>query len=428
MPAERRSVGWAFAWFYFALLSYFIVRPVRETMGIAGGTGQLPWLFTATFIAILVAVPVYSALVSRLSRRWLVRVIYHFFAFSLIVFCLLMQLESALVKLWTARIFFVWVNVFAFYNTSIFWTVLADLFTTRQAKRLFGLIAAGGTLGAISGSLYASFFSDRMSTSMLILFPAVAIEAGLWCAWRLEKQAASIALGAEEEIGNAEADVHLIEEKEQEASQPITGGLLTGVSHVLKSPYLAAICMFIFFVHVAGTQLYSQQAEIVNASIETNEQRTRLFANIDLAAQLITLFAQAVLAGPILRRLGVSVALAVLPVVYFVCFASLASQQTLVVMAFAMVASRAATYGIAVPSSEVLFTVVSREDKYKSKNFIDTVIRRGSDALAMQIFGKLRMFASMQTLAIWMLPVTVLWMLIAWGLGQLQRRRAKDSS
>ncbi len=143
MPSERRSVGWAFAWFFFALLSYFIVRPVRETMGITGGTKQLPWLFTATFLAMLAAVPVYSALVARLPRRWLVRVVYHFFAASLIIFCLMMQIDSGTVQIWTARVFFVWVNVFAFYNTSIFWSVLADLFHHQQAKRLFGLIAAG---------------------------------------------------------------------------------------------------------------------------------------------------------------------------------------------------------------------------------------------------------------------------------------------
>ncbi len=426
MPSERRSVGWAFAWFFFSLLSYFIVRPVRETMGITGGTKQLPWLFTATFLAMLAAVPVYSALVTRLPRRWLVRVIFHFFAFSLIVFCGMMQVESEVIRIWTARVFFVWVNVFAFYNTSVFWTVLADLFNHKQAKRLFGLIAAGGTLGAVLGSLITSLFADRMSTSTLILLPAVVIEAGLCCAWRLEKQAGAIARGVEEESGNEQSDAHAVEEKEEEGSKPIAGGLLTGVTHVLKSPYLAAICVFLFFVQVCGTQLYSQQAEIVNASIQTDEARTKLFANIDLGAQLITLFAQAVLAGPILRRLGVSVALVVLPVVYFVCFASLAAHQTLAVLAFAMISTRAATYGIAVPSREVLFTVVSREDKYKSKNFIDTVLARGGDALAMQIFGKLRAVASMQTLALWMLPVTVVWMLTAWALGQLQRRLARE--
>jgi AAA family ATP:ADP antiporter len=135
---------------------------------------------------------------------------------------------------------------------------------------------------------------------------------------------------------------------------------------------------------------------------------------------------QAVLAGPILRRLGVAVGLILLPLVYFISFSALSAEQSLAVLIFAIVAARATTYGITVPSSEVLFTVVSREDKYKSKNFIDTVLRRGSDALAMQLFDRLKSFAAMQTLAFWMLPVTVVWMAVAWTLGWLQRRRARE--
>ena len=425
LPAERRSVGWAFAWFFFALLSYFVVRPVRDMMGIMGGTRGLPWLFTVTFIAMLVAVPIYSSLVARLPRRWLVRVIYHFFAGCLIVFCVLMQADSPAVKLWTARVFFVWVSVFAFYNTSVFWSVLADLFSSAQAKRLYGLIAAGGTLGAFSGSLFASLFADRIPTSMLILLPAVAIEAGLWCAWRLEKQAATISRAAEEDRDDSGAERNAKQPDDSDDQGKIGRGLLSGVTHILKSQYLIAICLFVFYAHLCGTQIYSQQAEIVNANIATNEARTKLFANIDLGAQVLTLLCQTLVAGPLLRRLGVSLALLVLPVVYFFCFASLASHHTLAVLAIVMVATRAATYGIAVPSSEVLFTVLSREDKYKSKNVIDTVLRRGSDALAMQMFDKLKSLAWMQTLALWMLPVTVVWMVAAWTVGQMQRRLAK---
>jgi AAA family ATP:ADP antiporter len=428
MPSERRGVGWAFAWFFFALLSYFIVRPVRETMGITGGTKQLPWLFTATFLAMLAAVPVYSALVARLPRRWLVRAVYHFFAASLILFCLLMQIESERLEIWTARVFFVWVNVFAFYNTSIFWSVLADLFHHQQAKRLFGLIAAGGTLGAISGSVTASLLAKQLSTGTLILLPMVLIELGLMCAWRLEKQSSSIALGIAEETSRNGTAAAATETTREEPSQPIAGGLLAGITHVLRSPYLVAICVFLFFVQVCGTQLYSQQAEIVNATIQSDDDRTALFANIDLGTQLIALFTQAVLAGPILRRLGVSVALVILPVVYFVGFGFLAANPTLAVIVFAMITTRAATYGIAVPSREVLFTVVSREDKYKSKNFIDTVLARGGDALSMQIFGKLQRIVSMPALALWMLPLTVAWMLTAWRLGQRQRQLANEAN
>ncbi|NNE01259.1 MAG: MFS transporter [Pirellulaceae bacterium] len=396
------------------MLGYSIVRPVRETMGTMGGARQLSWLFLATFIAMLVAVPIYSALVARLPRRWLVRVVYHFFAICLLVFWIVMGIDSQNIQIWTARIFFVWVNVFALFNTSVFWSVLADLFTNKQGKRLFGMIATGATVGAIIGSLLTSLLVTHLSIRFLILLPIGLLEAGLWCAWRLEKQSGAIASADPGQTSDGDAGA------------PTAGGLWAGITGVLRSPYLATLCLFLLFVQLSGTQLYFQQAEIVKAAFETDEQRTRLFAAIDLGTQLLTLFAQAILAGPILRKLGVSFALAILPVVYGLSFAGLAWQPTLIVLVIAMIATRASAYGITVPAREVLFTVVSREDKYKSKSFIDTVVMRGGDAAASQVFGLLRPLMALHALSVLMLPVTVIWAGVAWALGQQQKRLATD--
>ena len=188
--AEWHVVVWAAAWFFFVLLSYSVVRPVRETMGAIGGIKQLQGLMLVTFVAMLVAVPVYSTLVNRLPRRWLVRIVYHFFCVSLACFSIAMMWGNEFLQVWAARAFFIWVNVFGLFSTSVFWSVLADLFSSDQGKRLFGKIAAGGTVGAIFGSFLTSQIATSLSTAQLLLIPVATLQAGLWCAWRLEKRVA----------------------------------------------------------------------------------------------------------------------------------------------------------------------------------------------------------------------------------------------
>lgn len=384
-------------------------------MGTLVGTKELRWLFIAGFLVMLVAVPFYAALVSRLPRRWIVRVVFHFFAGCLLVFWLLMRIEDATVQTWIARVLFVWVSVFGVFSTSVFWSVLADLFSSPQGRRLFGIVASGGTTGAIVGSLLTSQLATQLSTSSLLLLPVLVIELGLWFAWRLEKQADAI-------------QQHNGETNPSDATQTDRidgGGLLTGITHVLQSPYLASICVFLFFVQGFGTLLYFEQAELVNQWIPGKEARTGLFAYLDLGTQLLTLMIQIGLSGVILRRLGVSFALALLPMFYLVGFASLAFYPSLTTLMVTMVVSRGVAYGITVPSREVLFTVVSREDKYKSKNFIDTVVLRGGDSIAGLIVGSLRdASVSLFKLNVWAIPLVAIWAGLAWRLGGRQRRLA----
>lgn len=402
---------------FLILLGYFMIRPVRETTSSIVGTDELQRLFLASFITMLLIVPAYSALVARLPRRWLVRTVYHFFAASLLVFWGLRQIEDPTVELWTARVLFVWISVFGLFATSVFWSVLADLYTSNQGKRLFGLIAGGGTAGAISGSLIASQLATQLSTSTLLLLPIVVIEAGLLCAWQLERQA--------ETLWEADPEGRTSDES---ADRPTGGGLLAGVTHVVRSPYLASICLFLFFVQACGTQLYFQQADIVREAIPSEQSRTQLFAYIDLGTQLLTLLLQTSVAGVVLRRLGVSAALVLLPMVYMLGFAALAWHQSLAVMVCTAIAARAAGYGIAVPAREVLFTVVPREDKYKSKSFIDTVVLRGADTISGQIFGTLRGWGiGLSALNLYALPVTGLWAFVAWRLGRRQRQLAEKN-
>ena len=415
LPGELTAVVFAFLWLLCILLGYFILRPVRETMGTLVGTSELQQLFLASFLVMIVAVPLYAALVARLPRRWLVRSVFHFFAASLLVFWYAMRFEDESMQVWTARVLFVWISVFGVFSTSVFWSVLADLFSSPQGRRLFGIIAAGGTTGAILGSLLTSQLATQLSTRTLVLLPALMIEIGLGFAWRLEKQANAI------RQPSGEVD----QVRSQDATAIARGGLLAGIVHVVKSPYLASICVFLFCVQGFATLLYFEQAEIVDAAIVDKESRTGLFAYLDLGTQLLTLFIQLALSGIILRRLGVSFALTLLPLIYLVGFAALAFHPTLWTLVVTMIFSRGVGYGITVPSREVLFTVVSREDKYKSKNFIDTVVLRGGDTAAGQIVGSLRgLGVPLFHLNVWALPLVALWAALSWSLGRMQRRLA----
>jgi ATP:ADP antiporter, AAA family len=414
---------WATSWFFCILLSYSVVRPVREAMGAIGGVKQLKGLMLVTFLVMLVAVPAYSALVARLPRRWVVRTVFHFFCLSLVGFSMAMRSSDDVVQVWSARVFFVWVNVFALFATSVFWSVLADLYYSDAGKQMFGKIAAGGTAGAILGSFLTSQLATRLSTADLLLVPIVGLQTGLWFAWRLERQA------SQQEFSQ-DSPTEPTRVNQSALGQPTGGGLMTGVTRVVASPYLASICVFLLFVQAYGTHLYLQQAEIVQAAIPDKAAKTQLFAYLDLGTQILTLVIQSVLAGPILKRLGVGAALVILPVIYAAAVSGLALSPDLPMLIASVVATRSVAYGITVPAREVLFTVVDREDKYKSKSFIDTVVLRGGDTISSQLIATARDAAGMSF--VWLnwfaLPLTAAWAVVAWHLGTQQKSRTNDAA
>ena len=410
---EGTSVLLATAWLFCLLLGYFVIRPVRETLGSLVEAGDLKYLFYASFLTMLAAVPAYGLLVNALSRRCLVRVVYQAFAMCLVIFWGFLRSDSEVVQAWTAWILFVWISFFGVFATTVFWSVLADLFSSSQAKRLFGFIAAGGTAGALVGSLLTSQLAKLLTKDQFVLLPIVVIELGLICAWMLERQAAVLT--------QAESQSDVVESEETVA--PSRSGWLNALTHILRSPYLQLICIFIFFVQFCGTQMYFEQAAIVKAALPTESDRTQLFANIDLATQILTLVAQVFLSSLILRFGGVAVALMVLPAIYLGSFSALAFNSSLQVMVVAVVIGRSAGYGITVPAREVLFTVVKREDKYKAKGFIDTVVLRGSDAASASAFTGLAGLG-LRTLNLCLLPVVVIWLFVSWRLGRLQETLA----
>jgi ATP:ADP antiporter, AAA family len=417
-----RSMSWlAFAWFFCILSGYYVIRPIRDTMGVASGRDSLNWLFLATFVAMLVAVPLYSACVAKLSRRRVVGLVYRFFIANLLLFWWLLQIETADIRIWVSRAFFVWAGVFSLYVTSVFWSVLTDLFDSGEAKQSFGFIAAGGTTGAIAGSITASTLAEHLSTHHLLLVPVSTLEIGLWFAAMLQRQV----------VQHKTIEVALVSQtSEAEVTGEATGGgLFDGVKGVLKSRYLLAVCGSLFLGQLCGTHLYMQQASIVGAALESESARTALFSNMNLATQLLTLALQASIAGWLTHRAGLAIALAITPLAYAVTFATLGIAPSLAVFAVGDVIRRGLTYGVLVPAREVLFTVVSREDKYKSKGFIDTVVLRGGDAVSSQILAGARLLtASSSVIQMAMLPVALVWIGVSVRLAYWQKSLANTGA
>ena len=409
-PAEIRALLWSFAYFFFLLASYYVLRPVRDEMGIAGGVKNLPWLFTATFFVMLAALPLFGAVVARVPRRRFIPLVYHFFAANILVFWLLLTFKIALTD--TARVFFVWISVFNLFAVSVFWSFMADLYASEQGKRLFGFIAAGGSAGALLGPLIAVGLAEPIGRANLLLIAALLLEIAVLCAWRLEAAAAALKAG---DASPAAAD---------QRESGVGGGWIAGLGMVLRSPYLAGIALWVALLSLAGTFLYFQQANIVAALFDDPNRRTAVFAQIDLAVSLLTIVVQFVATGKLIRRFGAGPAAAFLPLVFAAGFLTLALTPMLWVVIAFQAMQRAANFAISNPAREVLFTVVGREEKYKAKYVIDNVVFRGGDAVSGWLFHALRgLGMELHAIALATVPVAVGWLVLALLLGRTHEQR-----
>lgn len=413
-PGEARALLWSFGYFFCLLAGYYVLRPLRDEMGIAGGVRNLPWLFTATFFVMLAAVPVFGAVVARLARRVFIPLVYHFFVANIAIFWLLLTFDFGTIHV--ARVFFVWISVFNLFAVSVFWSFMADLYASEQGKRLFGFIAAGGSAGALLGPTLTVWLAVPLGPVNLLIVAALLLEAAVLCASRLESAAASLKPTDLPPAATARTgDVGL------------GGGWLNGISMVLRSPYLAGIALWVALLSLAGTFLYFQQANIVAAASDDPAVRTRIFAAIDLAIGILTLLVQFFATGRLIQRFGAGPAAAFLPLVFCCGFLALwATPMLWVVIAF-QAAQRAANFAISNPAREVLFTVLDREEKYKAKNVIDIVVFRGGDAVSGWLFAALRGTGlELGPISLATVPVTAAWLALALALGRMQERRAQN--
>src|SRR6476469_5499692 len=287
-PGEMRALLWSFAYFFCLLAGYYVLRPLRDEMGIAGGVKNLQWLFTATFFVMLAAVPVFGAIVARLPRKRFVPLVYHFFVLNIAIFWVLLTLNIE--RVMVARVFFVWISVFNLFAVSVFWSFMADLFASEQGKRLFGFIAAGGSAGALAGPAITVALAVPLGPVNLLIIAAVLLELAVLCAHRLETSAAELATARSAAQPKAPANA-------QPAGNVLGGGWLAGILMVLRSRYLGGIALWVVLLSLAGTFLYFQQANIVAAASDDPAVRTRIFATIDLAIGILTIAVQFVATG-----------------------------------------------------------------------------------------------------------------------------------
>jgi AAA family ATP:ADP antiporter len=403
-PQERAAAVWSFAYFFTLLAGYYVLRPLRDQMGIAGGVKNLPWLFTATFVTLLVVQPLYGELVAKLPRARFIPIVYHFFVANLALFWLLLTLDVATVIV--ARVFFVWLSVFNLFAVAVFWSFMADLFTAEQGKRLFGFIGAGGTAGALLGPVITIWLSVPLGPVNLLIAAAIFLEVAVFCVYRLERAA------------TAQAGAHA-------EQQQIGGSAFAALPELIRSPYLLGVGAWVSLLSFGATIVYFEQAHIVSAAVQGAGAQTRIFASIDLAVGLLTLATQVLATGRLLKRFGTGVTAGALPAVYVVGFAALAAAPTLAVVVTVQVVQRWMNFAIANPARQVFFTVVEREEKYKAKNLIDVVIYRGSDALYGWLFDSLQgLGLKLGAIALCAVPVAAGWLLLSATLGRAQERRA----
>lgn len=419
-PGEGAVLVWATAYYFLVLCAYYVIRPIRDDMGAASGAENLAWLFTGTMIGMLLVHPLYTSLVSKLKRRQFIGWTYRFFIMNLIVFYLIFRASSAEQQIWVGRIFFIWTSIFNLFVVSVFWSLLTDVFKPGQGKRLFGVVAVGGTIGAMLGATITTGLVGVMGPLNLMLVSALILELAVRASHVLDRKEAEMH-AAEPETEVAAAAVP----SKSASEEVIGGGVLDGIKHILSSPYLLGIASLILFYTISSTFLYFQQVDVVARVFgEDRAARTRVFGSMDIAVNALTLLAQLFVTGRFIKWLGIGAALAFLPAVTLIGFGVMGFAPTLAVLVVFQVARRAGNFAIQRPGREALFTVLPRTDKYKAKNFSDTFVYRLGDQVGAWSYTWMAVFGlGLSGLAFTMVPLSAAWLVLAVWLGKQYRAR-----
>ena len=410
--AEIRALGLGFTYYFLILSAYYVIRPIRDDFGAAGGIENLPWMFTGTLVTMLIANALFAALVARFSRRRFIPIAYRFFIANLLIFLVLLMTISRGNQVWVGRAFFVWTSVFNLFVVSVFWAFMVDVFSTEQGKRLFGFISIGGTLGAIVGAAITASLVRKLGTLNLLLISAALLELSAQCVRFFPNTFAgpgpSITKKAAEE-------------------SPVGGRIWAGIVHNARSPYLLGICAYMLLYAITSTLLYFQQVGIAASAFTDRSARTAFFAQIDLLVNVLTVLVQAFLTGRLLKWFGVGVTLAILPALSVVGFTTMGVVPTLALLVVFLTLRRAGNFAIARPARETLFTVVSREDKYKAKNFIDTVIYRAGDQIGAWSSPALAWLGlGLTGVSFVAAPIAAIWLFVSLWLGRRQSAMASE--
>ncbi|MDD1749071.1 MAG: hypothetical protein LUO89_04265 [Methanothrix sp.] len=410
---EVQALLWSCVYFFCVMSAYYVIRPIRDEMGVAAGVENLPWLFTGTLAGMIVLNPPFSALVTNLPRVRFVSITYRFFMANLFIFYLLLQSTTGATNIWVGRVFYIWTAVFNLFVVSVFWGFMADTFTSGQGRRLFGFIGAGGTLGGILGSGITATLVGRLGPTHLLVGSMMLLEIAVQSMGRLSR------------LSERSGDHRWATRTEE----PVGGKVLAGLTHVWQSPYLLAICAYMFLFTILSTFLYFEQANIVARSFTHRAARTALFAKIDLWVNILTLSTQVFLTHRIVKALGVAITLTLVPILTVIGFGALGFLPALSVVVVFQVLRRSGNFAVARPTREMLFTVIPRENKYKAKSFIDTFVYRLGDQVGAWTSGLMGFIGlSVAGFAFVAVPISAVWVMCGLWLGRKQEALAARPS
>ncbi len=399
-PGERAPVAWAFVQFACVLTATFVLRAVRDEMGIRGGVKELAWMFSATFVVTIAVVPLYGWAAKRLGRRALSVAIYVAFAATMLLAWLAFAVAPTSLVLWLGRAAFVWLSVINMIAVATFWSAIVDIFTPEEGRRTFGLVAAGGTVGALVGPALAVSLPAIIGTDALFGLSAVAFVAAAVCAVRLDR--------------SVEGRTGVVS-----GTRPVGGSVLEGLRVVAVSAPLRGIAIYIALYTTTSTVLYVVQAEIVESAFTDSDARTAWFASIDFAANVLALCAQLALTGALLRRMALSAVLILLPIVTVAALLLLGAWPTVGLLAIAQTIRRAGEHAVAKPGRELLYARLDRESKFKGQNAVDTVVYRACDAAAAWLVrGIAEVVAGVSSLLWAFTPLALVWVWWGWRLGR----------
>ena len=400
---ERRRLALSFTYFALLLASYYLIRPVRDALAAGSGAASIKYLATAVFVVMLAIVPVFGVLVARVRRALLLPFTYAFFASHLVVFAVLFRADPD--AAWTGRVFYVWTTVFNLFVVSVFWSFMADIWREAEGRRLFGVIAAGGSLGGIVGPLAARLLANRIGLPGLVLLAAVLLAATVVTIVLLARDA-----GRDRPASGLD--------------EPVGGEVLAGLSRLVRSPFLAGIAALVALGSLLGMIVYIELARAVASAFDTAAERAQYYSGRDLWVNGASLALQLIAVGPLAARFGLRPLLVGAGAVACGAFATLAAAPSLGVLLMVNVVLRTTEFGIAKPGRDMLYTVVDAETKYKVKNVVDTVVYRGSDVVSGWVHAGLSLIGlSLAGIAAVAAAVAAALAAIAWAVTAGYRRR-----
>ena len=408
-PVEVSGLLAAFAYHFLLFTAYYILRPIRDSMGVAGGVENLDEQFGWVFLCMLALVPLFGWISGRFRRAVFLPWTYAFFAAQLVVFWVLFTMREDDPAI--ARVFFIWVSVINLPLISVFWSFMADLFDKEQGKRLFAFITAGASVGAMTGSAATAFLAESVGEVNLLLASAVLLGTTIFLMRYLLSWNAGLGAGGE-----------------RMEARPIGGNPFAGLWKVLTTPYLGGIAAFIFLMAGVNTVLYIQQAGLLEIHYPDGDLRTAFLGRIELAMSIITLILQLFAVGRLTKRVGVATMIVVVPVFVIAGFLLIAASPALATLVAVFIARRVGQYAIVRPCREMLYTTVDRESKYKAKNVNDTLVYRSSD----WVFAKAQagiesaFNASLAGMALFGAGIAAAWAVVAWVLGRAHERMAAN--